>query len=1371
MTETMQDLPAPGPREARYDPVTEGFARRPRLAPPRMPGGEVAMQAPPEVPRAVAAGLVGKLMPVVMAIAVVGMIALMFTSGAPMATNPLMMMFPLMMLVSMAGMYGAGGRGGAPRAAELDEDRKDYLRYLGQMRGQVEQARAQQQSTLNFVHQAPGVLPGLAGTRRMWERRPADPDFLQVRIGVGSQRLATRLLPPETGPVEDLEPVATVALRRFVRRHSAVPALPVAVALRGFPAVGIDGPDATARSLVRALLVQAAALHGPDHLRIAVVTEDPDDPRWAWAKWLPHFAHPTVADAVGPARMVYPDAAAVEHGLDEALADRGAFSRSAPSDPSRAHFVVVFDVGILPESCGTFDSPMGLENVTVVDIGPAVDSLAVRRGLQLVVEPDGTTGRVGARSAAGTEFFAVPDLIEPGAAEVTARRLGRYRPASAAELVAFDADLGPVDPGLMSLIGVRDAATITPASAWRERSARERLRVPIGVGPKGDPVELDIKEAAENGMGPHGLCIGATGSGKSEFLRTLVLSLVATHSPESLNLVLIDFKGGATFLGLGGLRHVAAVITNLEEEIAMVDRMRDALSGEMNRRQEMLRRAGNFANVSDYEKARRAGADLDPLPALFVIFDEFSELLAQKPDFAELFVAIGRLGRSLHMHLLLASQRLEEGKLRGLDSHLSYRIGLKTFSANESRAVLGVPDAYHLPSTPGVGYLKCDADEPRQFHACYVSGPYEPPSDEAAAGRRALGSARVREFTVAPVPIPPAPDVAQPPGAGTTAQTNSKGGHRAPIVPGAMAVANDCDPAQRRGWDDSGAQATVLSTVVARLAGSGRPAHAVWLPPLGESPGVGEVVASCPELPALRLPIGIVDRPYDQRCDPLVIDLAGAQGGVVVVGGPQSGKSTALRTLIVAAALSHSPRRVQFYCLDFGGGSLAGLAGVPHVGSVASRLDADRVRRTVSEVAAVIRRREALFRAHGIESMMQYRTHPIGEADPHGDVFLVVDGWSVLKTDFEQLESQVTEIATQGLSYGVHLVVAAARWGEVRPAVKDQLGTRIELRLGDPLDSEMGRRVAALVPLGRPGRGLTAEQLHLLIAVPRIDGHNGDADLPQAVAAAVAELAAIHDERAPEVRMLPSEVMLDRIPVRRDRSPSDVVIGIGESELAPAVLGFGTQPFLLVFGDAECGKTETLRTVITSLVAAGTPDRTKIVLVDYRRTLLGVVSTDHLGGYATSAQALTPMAAQLAQILRARCPGEDVTPQQLKDRSWWSGPDIYLVIDDYDLVAGASGNPLSPLLELLPQARDIGLRVVIARRSGGLARGMYEPFLARVRDLTADGLVMSGSKDEGTVLGAVKMCAMPPGRGTWVSRTRGTELVQVALAGPAGERP
>ena len=231
--------------------------------------------------------------------------------------------------------------------------------------------------------------------------------------------------------------------------------------------------------------------------------------------------------------------------------------------------------------------------------------------------------------------------------------------------------VGKPDPkrsqDLMELLNIGDIRDFDAERQWKRRNGRDRLRVPFAVTPEGIPVVLDIKEAAQQGMGPHGLLIGATGSGKSEVLRTLVLALALTHSPEQLNFVLVDFKGGATFAGMSDLPHVSAMISNLESELSLVDRMEDALHGEMVRRQEILRDAGNYANVTDYEADRLAGKhDFPVLPALFIILDEFSELLTAKPDFGELFVAIGRLGRSLSIHILLSSQLFGVRKAQGL---------------------------------------------------------------------------------------------------------------------------------------------------------------------------------------------------------------------------------------------------------------------------------------------------------------------------------------------------------------------------------------------------------------------------------------------------------------------------------------------------------------------------------------------------------------------------------------------------------------------------------------------------------------------------------------------------------------------------------
>ena len=926
---------------------TVQFRRLPRLGAPKMPGGEVHLEPPPEVPRVLPGSIVQKILPGVMIVAVLGMVGYTFTTGDG-KSNPLFLMFPIMMVVSTVGMFAGGGRGGQAKA-EMNADRKDYLRYLGQMRERAREAAQEQRAALEWSHPDPAALWSIASSRRMWERRGGDLDFCTVRICRGSQRLATRLVAPQTGPVDELEPITTLALRQFVRAHSIVPELPIAISVRGFAAIGISGDPAASRGLARSMVAQLATFHTPDDLLVAVVTTGRAKMDWEWAKWLPHAQHPSRVDGAGQLRMMAGSLARIEELLAERLRDRPRFSRSAPPPGEGPHILIVVDGG---EVTGAEQIILeeGVAGVTLLDLSKSLGTLTSRRGLQLAIEG----GQIGASGATGIEFFGAPDSLAVAEAEGVARALSPYR-LGAAESHSEDAPLLG-NTGLLGLLGLpEDPHAFDVAQAWRPRPVRDRLRVPIGLGEFGQPVELDIKEAAEGGMGPHGLCVGATGSGKSEFLRTLVLGLIATHSSAALNLVLVDFKGGATFLGMEHAPHVAAVITNLADDLTQVARMHDALAGEMNRRQELLRTAGNFANVKDYEKARDNGADLDPLPALFIVIDEFSELLAQRPEFIDLFVAIGRLGRSLQMHLLLASQRLEEGKLRGLESHLSYRIGLKTFSAGESRAVLGVSDAYELPSVPGSGYLKFDTGSMERFKAAYVSGPYRVgwviPMPVSASSAPVTSDLAPRLFVPDYVDLP---ETAAP------------------------SIAHDVLDAPPEKVNEP----SVLDVVVAKLRGQGPPAHEVWLPPLEAPPSLDQLL---PPLSVtedrglspvgffgngrLAVPVGIVDKPYEQRRDLLWADLSGAAGHAAVTGSPQSGKSTLLRSMLMSLALTHTPEEVQYFCIDFGGGTLASLDGLPHSGGVAGRLEPDTIRRIIAEVTGLLAAREQRFRTLGIDSM------------------------------------------------------------------------------------------------------------------------------------------------------------------------------------------------------------------------------------------------------------------------------------------------------------------------------------------------------------------------------------------------------------------
>jgi S-DNA-T family DNA segregation ATPase FtsK/SpoIIIE len=839
-------------------------------------------------------------------------------------------------------------------------------------------------------------------------------------------------------------------------------------------------------------------------------------------------------------------------------------------------------------------------------------------------------------------------------------------------------------------------------------------------------------------MGPHGLCVGATGSGKSELLRTLVLGLAVTHSSESLNFVLADFKGGATFAGMSEMPHVSAVITNLADDLTLVDRMRDSITGELQRRQELLKSTGNYANIHDYERARTAGAALEPLASLVLVIDEFSELLTAKPEFIDMFIQIGRIGRSLGVHLLLASQRLEEGRLRGLDTYLSYRIGLRTFSASESRAALGVPDAYHLPSVPGSGYLKFGTDTMVRFKAAYVSGAYRR-GQAAEADGSVMAGRRAAPFTAAHVQM--SAPVAQP------------------VVQRDDAVAD-----------------TVLDVLVRRLEGRGPEAHQVWLPPLDEAPSLDRLMplavserglqaGSGVPLGSLTVPLGIVDKPFEQRRDPLLLDFSGAAGHGLVVGGPRSGKSTLLRTMVAAFALTHTPEEVQFYCLDFGGGALRGVDGLAHVGGVAGRLEPDRVRRAVAEVAGVLARREEVFRSRSIDTVASYRRmRATGELPDErwGDVFLLIDGWGAFKQDNEQLEPVVADIAARGLGFGVHVVITASRYMEVRAALKDQLLNRLELRLGDTMDSEINRKVAANVPPGVPGRGITPAQLHFMTALPRIDGSSAAADLADGGAALIEAVnSAWRGQTAPAIRMLPRMLPAEQLPDGSRFPERGVAIGIDETALAPVFVNFETDPVLIIFGDSESGKTAALRHIARQLSQRYTPQEAMLVVADYRRTLLGSLPESHVLEYVAASAAMETHMTEVAKLVERRAPGPDVTPRQLRDRSWWSGPQLFVLIDDYELVTAGS-NPMAQLADSLPFARDVGVRFILARSSGGAGRSMYEPFMQRAKELAAQGLVLSGDPGEGELMGSIRPRQMPPGRAIFSARRGGARLVQLA---------
>lgn len=1341
--------------------------KRRSAAVPEQPSGSLAIQMPPEKAEPASIGNV-----LMMVVPMLGSTGVMIFMALQTASNTRALLMGGGMLVAMLGMVGFNMyRQFSQYRTRVVTQRREYLSYLAETRDAVRKVAKKQRAYYNWVYPDPDALVTLAANgSRLWSREGGTYDLFAFRFGSGTQPLGLIFERPPIDPMTEMDVVCLSAMDRFINVHDHTDNVGKFLFLGDYSHIEVAGEGEAVYDEMRAIMMHLACFIDPSKLKIAVLCSADRLGDWEWVKWMPQARSSTVRDAVGPGRMISTDPAELAEMIGTDIAMRGAF-RFGEEIPMYPHLLLVCDGAEFPAS-SPFGSASGVKGVTIMSRAREWTPMTSHTTLRLLIHPN--SDRRGADVVDVVTMDSMPeqafaDRLSAVQAEAVARRMTPF--ATQQNLEEADTPVGRSDESrqkdLMELIGIGDIRDFEPEKQWRRREGPERLAAPFGVTPEGQPVVLDIKESSEKGMGPHGLLIGATGSGKSEVLRTLVLALALTHSPEQLNLVLVDFKGGATFAGMSDLPHVSAMISNLESELSLVDRMQDALQGEMVRRQEMLRQAGNYANVTTYEADRIAGKhEYPPLPALFIVLDEFTEMLMAKPEFGEVFIMIGRLGRSLSVHLLLASQKMDLGKARGLESHLSYRVALKTFTENDSREVLGIPDAAKLPPLPGSGFLKAGGDGLVRFRASYVAAP--PPArtlasiSEASTAGAPSAPIEILPFTVAPV----------------ITREDTLGDKEEVDQNQEIVLAGD------EVWADM----SEMDIAVAKMKGKGYPAHQVWLPPLevpdtfatlmpdlGPDPELGFVSRAWRESGTLRVPLGTVDLPLEQRRETLVLDLSGAGGNFALVGGPQTGKSTALRTIVQALSLTYTPQEVHFYVMDFGGGTFAGFAGAPHVAGIATR-DTEEVRtRMLAEVAAIMDDRERYFRQNGIDSMDTYRRGRLEGRydDGYGDVFLVIDGWGALRSEFDSLDRQVATMMSRGLSLGVHLIVSAARWMDFRSEAQDLFGSRLELHTANPKESIVHREGAARIPKGRPGRGIDMAGHEMMIGLPRADAEQDPTTVSQGVAYTVEKIREhLVAGEGPKLRLLPEQITIDSIleqlPEQQilPRGGGDMILGVEESRLGPLVFNTRTESHLYLFGDSRTGKSTFLRSIMKEITRLYTPGEARIITIDMRRTLMDDVPKDHTLRYITNHDSAMKDMREMAQFLRKRLPGPEVTAEQIRERSWWSGPELWVLVDDYDLAATMSGNPLMELVDLLPQASDIGLHLVITRRMGGAARATFEKVLQMMGDLAVTGILLSGNPSEGAIINGVKPKRAIPGRAQVIHRDLGVVAAQMAWTPP-----
>lgn len=1334
-----------------------------------------------------------------------GMVAMVFASGSH-VFGGIGSIFPLFMMVGIMMMMFRGMGGGQQQMSrpKLDAMRAQFMLMLDMLRETAQESADSMDANYRWFHPAPNTLAAAVGSPRMWERKPdgKDLNFGVVRVGVGMTRPEVTWGEPQNMPTDiELEPVTGKALQEFGRYQSVVYNLPKMVSLLVEPWYALVGEREQVLGLMRAIICQLAFSHGPDHVQMIVVSSDLD--QWDWVKWLPHFGDSRRHDAAGNARMVYTSVREFAAEQAELFAGRGSFTprhASSSAQTPTPHTVIIADVD--DPQWEYVISAEGVDGVTFFDLtGSSMWTDIPERKLQFdktgVIEAlprDRDTWMVIDDKA---WFFALTDQVSIAEAEEFAQKLAQWRLAEAYEEIGQRvAHIGARD--ILSYYGIDDPGNIDFDSLWASRTdtmGRSRLRAPFGNrSDNGELLFLDMKSLDEGGDGPHGVMSGTTGSGKSTLVRTVIESLMLSHPPEELQFVLADLKGGSAVKPFAGVPHVSRIITDLEEDQALMERFLDALWGEIARRKAICDSAG-VDDAKEYNsvraRMRARGQDMAPLPMLVVVIDEFYEWFRIMPTAVDVLDSIGRQGRAYWIHLMMASQTIES-RAEKLMENMGYRLVLKARTAGAAQAA-GVPNAVNLPAQAGLGYFRKSLEDIIRFQAEFLWRDYFQPGvsidgEEAPALVHSIDYIRPQLFTNSFTPLEVSvggPDI-EP----VVAQPN-----------GEVLESDDIEGGEDE--DEEGVRTPKVGTVIIdQLRKIKFEPYRLWQPPLTQPVVIDDLVNRFLGRPwhkeygsacNLVFPIGIIDRPYKHDQPPWTVDTSGPGANVLILGAGGSGKTTALQTLICSAALTHTPQQVQFYCLAYSSTALTTVSRIPHVGEVAGPTDPYGVRRTVAELLALVRERKRSFLECGIASMEMFRRRKFGgEAGPvpddgFGDVYLVIDNYRALAEENEVLIEQVNVIINQGPSFGVHVVVTADRESELRPPVRSGFGSRIELRLAAVEDAKLVRsRFAKDVPV-KPGRGMVAVNyvrldsdpqagLHTLVARPALGSTPDNVFECDSVVAAVSRLTSA---QAPPVRRLPARFGVEQV---RELASRDTRQGVGaggiawaisELDLAPVYLNFAENSHLMVTGRRECGRTTTLATIMSEIgrlyapgassappPAPGRPSA-QVWLVDPRRQLLTALGSDYVERFAYNLDGVVAMMGELAAALAGREPPPGLSAEELLSRSWWSGPEIFLIVDDIQQLPPGFDSPLHKAVPFVNRAADVGLHVIVTRTFGGWSSAGSDPMLRALHQANAPLLVMDADPDEGFIRGKMKGGPLPRGRGLLMAEDTGV-FVQVA---------
>ncbi len=1029
--------------------------------------------------------------------------------------------FALFMLLSPV-MLGAnvlsdrvGGRRSYRRA------RADYQRADAEAQARVVAAVSQEaaERRSECPDAATLLLTAVAPRPRLWERHNGDADALILRVGTAD--LPARLLVGSPGETSV---------------HPPVRAVPVTVGLREVGVLGLAGPRPQLAGLARHLVAQLATLHSPRQLDLVLLCapQSNDGDTWRWMRWLPHLQPRSADEADLRVGLTADQIASRVTGLVALLDARVAVG------PGRSWSG--------PITVMVIDGARSLRSVAgvarLLDEGPAVGIHAVclaADALDLPAECGATalvTGAAATRlriSRTGhPPVAAVADLVSLSWAEQVARALAPLRDATPES----GSTPLPAAVRLLDVMGGTAPAAAGIIAGWA--AAAGSTTAVLGLAADGT-FSVDLRRD-----GPHALVAGTTGAGKSELLQTLIASLALVNRPDELVFVLVDYKGGSAFADCARLPHTVGMVTDLDAHLTR--RALASLDAELKRRERTLRAAG-CKDVDDYAVA---GRPQGPMPRLVIAIDEFASLAQELPDFVTGLVDIARRGRSLGVHLVLATQRPGGVVSAEIRANTNLRIALRVTDPAESQDVIEVKDAALISrSTPGRAFCRTGAADVAQFQCARVGGPVATPDPPP--------SLRVLHWNTMGDPCPVGPDAGD------------------------------------------GGGATDLSCLVGEIRQAAEhlrlPAvRSPWLPPLPATTALADLGPAAPD----SLLLGRLDLPGRQAQTAYRLELAGG-GHLLVAGGPRSGRTTLLRTLAGAIADTAEITDVHVFAFDGAGGGLRPVADLPHAGAVVGRDEIDRGDRLLTRLTAEVARRQQVLARAGFASLAEQRAG----ADPDERLpwlVVLIDGWEGLVSSYERVDSgrpvdTLLGLLRQGAAVGLRAVVTGDR-STLTGRLPSLVPHRLILRMADPMDYALAGLAPRQIPESMPpGRGLIPGEPPIEAQVALL---GGDPAGPAQVAE-LARLAALATTRAagtPAIRRpLRVEALPDTLPyaaaaamVVPGAGPLWALVGVGGDQLSTVGIDLGADGrSFVVAGPPRSGRSTALATMSRWYVERGIP--------------------------------------------------------------------------------------------------------------------------------------------------------------------------------------